>query len=66
MREPRGYDGAKKRVYRKCVALVDAEGHVLALAVVLANVQDRDALPALNDGKKKWSSLRWPFSTVPS
>ncbi|MHC2001801.1 transposase [Methylobacterium sp. CM6241] len=47
---PRGYDGAKKLVGRKRVALVDAEGHVLALAVLPANVQDRDTLPALDAG----------------
>lgn len=52
VRGPRGYDGAKKLVGRKHVALVDAEGHVLALAVVPANVQDRDTLPALDDGKE--------------
>ncbi|MGH1569404.1 transposase [Methylobacterium sp. P31] len=40
------------------VALVDAEGHVLALAVVPANVQDRDTLLALDDGKEQWPSLR--------
>ncbi|MGH1573421.1 IS5 family transposase [Methylobacterium sp. P31] len=58
VRGPRGYDGAKKLVGRKCVALVDAEGHVLALAVVPANVQDRDTLLALDDGKEQWPSLR--------
>lgn len=58
VRGPRGYDGAKKLVGRKRVALVDAEGHVLALAVVPANVQDRDTLPALDDGKEQWPSLR--------
>ncbi|WP_050735622.1 IS5/IS1182 family transposase [Methylobacterium sp. ARG-1] len=57
-RGPRGYDGAKKLVGRKRVALVDAEDHVLALVVVPANVQDRDTLPALNDGKEQWPSLR--------
>jgi putative transposase len=58
VRGPRGYDGAKKLVGRKRVAMVDAEGHVLALAVVPANVQDRDTLPALDDGKPAWPSLR--------
>lgn len=58
VRGPRGYDGAKKLVGRKRVALVDAEGHVLALAVVPANVQDRDTLLALDDGKEQWPSLR--------
>ena len=58
VRGPRGYDGAKKLVGRKRVALVDAEGHILALAVVPANVQDRDTLTALDDGKAAWPSLR--------
>ncbi len=58
VRGPRGYDGAKKLVGRKRVALADAEGHVLALAVVPASVQDRDTLPALDHGKEKWPSLR--------
>jgi len=57
-RGPRGYDGAKKVVGRKRVAMVDAKGHLLALAVVPANVQDRDTLPALDDGKEQWPSLR--------
>lgn len=38
--------------------MVDAEGHVLALAVVPANLQDRDTLPALDNGKETWPSLR--------
>ncbi|TXM64663.1 transposase [Methylobacterium sp. WL120] len=58
VRGPRSYDGAKKLVGRKRVVLVDAEGHVLALAVVPANVQDRDTLPALDDGKETWPCLR--------
>ena len=58
VRGPRGYDGAKKLVGRKRVMLVDAGGHILALAVVPANVQDRDTLPALDDGKVMWPSLR--------
>lgn len=40
------------------MALVDAEGHVLARAFVPAKVQDRDTLPTLDDGKKKWPGLR--------
>ncbi|WP_280113188.1 transposase [Methylorubrum extorquens] len=57
VRGPCGYDGAKKLVGRKRVALVDAEGHFLAL-VVPANVLDRDTLPAVDAGKEKWPSLR--------
>jgi hypothetical protein len=55
---PRGYDGAKKLVGPKRVAMVDADGRVLALAVVPANLQDRDTLPALDSGKPAWPSLR--------
>src|SRR4051795_9750841 len=47
VRGPRGYDAAKGVVGRKRVALVDAEGHRLAVAVVPASVQDRDTLEAL-------------------
>src|SRR3712207_1943775 len=58
VRGPRGYDAAKGVVGRKRVALVDADGHVLAVAVVPASVQDRDALEALDAGKARWPSLR--------
>jgi transposase len=58
VRGPRGYDAGKKVWSRKRVALVDAEGHPLAVAVVPAGVQDRDALPALDSGKEAWPSLR--------
>ena len=51
VRGPRGYDAAKRVVGRKRVALVDTEGHWLAVAVVPASVQERDTLTALNDGK---------------
>src|SRR3954465_14664961 len=39
VRGPRGYDAAKGVLGRKRVALVDAEGHRLAVAVVPASVQ---------------------------
>ena len=58
VRGPRGYDAAKGAVGRKRVALVDAEGHWLAVAVVPASVQDRDALEALDAGKVRWPTLR--------
>src|SRR3954453_21827650 len=51
-------DAAKGLVGRKRVALVDAEGHWLAVAVVPASVQDRDTLEALDAGKARWPSLR--------
>ena len=58
VRGPRGYDAAKKLVGRKRVMMVDAEGHILALAVVPANVQDCDTVSALDEGKPFWPSLR--------
>lgn len=58
VRGPRGYDAGKKVLGRKRVALVDAEGHLLAIAVVPASVQDRDTLTALDLGKARWPSLR--------
>ncbi len=58
VRGPRGYDAAKKVLGRKRVALVDADGTWLAVAVVPASVQDRDTLEALDAGKAAWPSLR--------
>ena len=58
VRGPRGYDAAKKVLGRKRVALVDADGTWLAIAVVPASTQERDTLPALDDGKAEWPSLR--------
>jgi putative transposase len=58
VRGPRGFDAAKRIMGRKRVALVDADGNWLAVAVVPASVQERDTLPALNAGKAMWPSLR--------
>ena len=58
VRGPRGYDPAKLTVGRKRVALVDADGVWLAVATVPASVQERDTLPALDDGSAHWPSLR--------
>ncbi len=58
VRGPRGYDAAKKVLGRKRVALVDADGTWLAVAVVPASTQERDTLPALDVGKAEWPSLR--------
>src|SRR3954451_15254713 len=57
-RRPDRGDAAEGVVGRKRVALVDAEGHWLAVAVVPASVQDRDALEALDAGKARWPTLR--------
>lgn len=51
VRGPRSYDAAKKVVGRKRVLLVDADGAVLAVAVVPADMQDRDCLEALSEGQ---------------
>jgi transposase len=58
VRGPRGYDAGKRVFGRKRVALVDAEGYMLAVAVVPASVQDRDTLEALDGGKPCWTSLQ--------
>ena len=58
VRGPRGHDAAKKVLGRKRVALVDADGTWLAVAVVPASTQERDTLPALDTGKAEWPSLR--------
>ena len=49
---------AKGVVGRTRVALVDAEGHWLAIAVVPASVQDREALEARDADKPAWPTLR--------
>src|SRR3954468_4799624 len=51
-------DAAKGVGGRKRVALVDAEGHRLAVAVVPASVQDRDTLEVLDAGEARWPTLR--------
>src|SRR4051812_11250915 len=51
-------DAAKRTVGRERVALVDAEGHWLAVAVVPASVQDRDTLEVLDAGEARWPTLR--------
>ena len=52
VRGPRGYDAAEKVPGRERVALVDADGTWLAVAVVPASVQDRDCLEALSGASK--------------
>jgi hypothetical protein len=58
VRGPRGFDAAKCVDGRKPVAMVDADGNWLAIAVVPASIQERDTLPALDEGKVAWPSLR--------
>src|SRR3712207_9530831 len=59
VRGPRGFDAAKKVLGRKRVALVDADGTWLAVAVVPANRQDRDCLEALTSGKQACARRVW-------
>jgi len=58
VRGPRGHGAAKKVLGRGRAALADADGNWLAAAAVPANAQGRDALPALDAGKRAWPSLR--------
>ena len=58
IRGPRGYDAGKQVLGRKRVALVDAEGHWLAVTVLPASVQDCDTPTALNQKVTAWPSLR--------
>ena len=51
VRGPRGDDAAKTALGRKRVALADADGAWLAVAVVPASTQKRDTLAALDGGK---------------
>jgi putative transposase len=58
VRGPRGYDAAKGVVGRERVALADAEGRWLAVAVVPACVRDRDTPEALDEGEARWPTSR--------
>ena len=58
VRGARGFDAAKRTLGRKRVAMVDADGGWLAVAVVPASVQERDTLPALDNGKAAWPTVR--------
>ena len=58
VRGPRGFDAAKRTLGRKRVAMVGAADNWLAIAVIPASVQERDSLPALDDGKAAWPNLR--------
>jgi hypothetical protein len=51
VRGPRRFDAAKKLLGLKHVALVDANGTWLAIAVEPASIQERDTPPALDGGK---------------
>jgi putative transposase len=57
-RGPRGFDAGKKVKGRKRVLLVDRAGDPLGVRVVPADVQDRDALPALAPDLAAHASLR--------
>ena len=55
---PRGRDAGRRVLGRKRVALVDADGNWLAVAVISTSVQKRDTLAALDAGRAEWPSLR--------
>jgi transposase len=57
VRGPRGYDAGKKVLGRKRVVLVDVNGVWLGIAVVPADTQERDTLPALDAATTEWPSL---------
>ena len=61
---PCGFDAAKRTSGRKRVAMVDADGGWLAVAVVPASVQERDTVPELDNGKAAWPSLRMAILDV--
>jgi hypothetical protein len=55
-RDPCGYDASKKIKGRKCMPLVDTEGLVHAIQLMLASVQDR-ATPAVIEPEIKAGAL---------
>jgi putative transposase len=59
---PRGYDAAKRITGRKRFLLIDTLGLILALAILPADVQDRDGAKAVLDTLKApyvWVSKVW-------
>ena len=61
--DPIGYDAAKKIKGIKRNALVDAEGHLLSLEIIPANVQDRDSAAGLiKRALKKYPRLKKIFA----
>jgi transposase len=59
---PKGYDAGKKVKGRKRHLLVDTLGLILALAILPANIQDRDAAePVVAKGVAKYPSIQKIF-----
>lgn len=62
---PKGYDAGKKVKGRKRHILVDSLGLILALLILPANVQDRDAAaPVIATGIEKYPSIQKLFDVV--
>jgi putative transposase len=61
--DPVGYDAGKKTKGIKRNAIVDTEGHLLALAVIAANTQDRDcAADLIKQALRMYPRLRKLFA----
>ena len=61
--DPVGYDAGKKTKGIKRNAIVDTEGHLLAIEVIAANTQDRDcAAKLIETALRKYPRLRKIFA----
>lgn len=61
--DPVGYDAGKKTKGIKRNAIVDTEGHLLAVEVIAANTQDRDcAADLIKEALRKYPRLRKLFA----
>ena len=61
--DPVGYDAGKKTKGIKRNAIVDTEGHLLAIEVIAANTQDRDcAADLIKEALRKYPRLRKLFA----
>jgi len=61
--DPVGYDAGKKTKGIKRNAIVDTEGHLLAIEVIAANTQDRDcAADLIKQALRKYPRLRKLFA----
>ena len=61
--DPIGYDAGKKTKGIKRNAIVDTEGHLLAIEVIAANTQDRDcAADLIKQALRKYPRLRKLFA----
>jgi hypothetical protein len=61
--DPVGYDAGKKTKGIKRNAIIDTEGHLLAIEVIAANTQDRDcAADLIKQALRKYPRLRKLFA----